>query len=692
MRLALDTETSGLSLLHGCRPFFVSTCDEIGNTDANWEWDICPKTRNALVTKKQVKQIDEIVNDAECVILHNAKFDLHALQLIGVRLPPWEKIHDTLAMSHVLDSAEPHGLKPLAAKYCEFPISDEQDLQKACVKARHLAGKIGWAIAGPTHPHFKPASKSGGKKNSWPKSDMWLPRQYAIHSRTSTPELYKTLTDEEFSRWLGVCRKYAIGDAVRTMLLYDVFKEWLAEDKLEKVYRMQRAALAPLYAIEKNGFPILPKQLAVQTKLMEEKRAKQETTANKIAERATKQKFNIRSHAKIKNLLYKTWGLPIIKRTKPSKSAPKGNPSSDFETMLRLAFGEYPEAKKPEIKEFLQAYCQYSKFNTATTYLRSYDANRIKRRLYATANNQGTATTRVSFSDPNLQNIGKGGAALGIDDYEIQLFLDALGAENKSLRSVFGPLPGTYWYDLDYSQLQLRIFAFVANEQELIEAFARGWDAHTFVARKIFRLRDDQEPTKLQRRIAKNVNFGFVFGASPRKIEATAGVPGLWDTVISIFPNAHKFMQSVKKQVRNHGHVTTPGGYRLMCDQEHKGVNYIVQGAEGEIVKRAMINTYRYTLQQQRLGKDQFRLLLQVHDELIFQDQAEPFKTKIVDKGDGKTDTLITLRNSRYVQGVRGIMEEAGAYYGMSTPVDAELVTDNWSKSYKIILPPVTAA
>jgi DNA polymerase-1 len=243
---------------------------------------------------------------------------------------------------------------------------------------------------------------------------------------------------------------------------------------------------------------------------------------------------------------------------------------------------------------------------------------------------------------------------------------------------VFGPKKGRVWYCLDYSQLQLRIFAYVAGEKQLIQAFEDGYDAHTYMAMRIFN-KDADDITKLERRIAKNVNFGFIFGASPSKIELTAGVPGLWDTVIRMFPSAHRLMESTKKQVYRTGYVTTPHGYRLYLPEKygkvaaHAGVNYIIQGCEGDIVKNAMINCYKHIRMLQEMYMFDGYMSFQVHDELIFDFPRDIDLSDVDCSGMG----------GHVILNLKALMEKPGSDIGMVTPVDVEYTITNWADTHQ---------
>jgi DNA polymerase-1 len=208
----------------------------------------------------------------------------------------------------------------------------------------------------------------------------------------------------------------------------------------------------------------------------------------------------------------------------------------------------------------------------------------------------------------------------------------------------------------------------------MIEAFNKGWDAHDYTARRIFYLKDDETPSSGQRRIAKNVNFGFIFGASPKKIESTAGQPGLWSVVCEMFPNAHDFIQQQKDLIRMGEPVRTIGGYPLDVPTRfnhwkgthesaaHAAVCYIVQGSEGEIVKRAMRKCDDYLVSSFPAG----RLVMQVHDEISFDMPARFPKT--------------------HARALKTCMEEAALEFGVHAPVNCEITTKLWNECKKVSL------
>lgn len=223
-----------------------------------------------------------------------------------------------------------------------------------------------------------------------------------------------------------------------------------------------------------------------------------------------------------------------------------------------------------------------------------------------------------------------------------------------NLRTVFGPRRGRQWIAIDYSQLQLRIFAFLSQEQSLQDAFDAGWDFHTFVACRIF---NTDNPSDLQRRIAKNVNFALIFGAGQAKVDATAGMPGAYDLFRSQFPSVDRYMSSLIRQTRRTGVVWTAGGYplRIPKDRAYACVNYAVQGTEGDIVKDALHKTHSFIRNDEQYND--VRLILTVHDELLFE-----------------SPTSVQFP----VDPICEIMENAGLALGMTTPVEASLIRKSW--------------
>lgn len=362
--------------------------------------------------------------------------------------------------------------------------------------------------------------------------------------------------------------------------------------------------------------------------------------------------------------------------------------------------------------------------------------------LFASYDEAGTATTRLGCREPNLMNVAKAMNPFEKDFPDVSYYL----SESPSVRGIFGPPAGYFWYPMDYSQLQLRIFAAASQEASLQQAFLDGWDAHDYMAHRIFNLPEGVKPEDAQRRIAKNVNFGFIFGAGEAKIDATAGRPGLYQDVLRLFPNAHKFIERTKEGIRRDGCVYTLGGYPLaiplrsnkwrpdvLAPAAHAGVNYIVQGTEGEIVKLGIALCHKFLycgmsvldlIETCRVGSSNphgstdveifldrhpllrylwllrlvksfdGRIVLQVHDENVFQLPKTVGTSTFAFGGSPLAMHCIGnagLRPLVIPWLLKILMELAGQVYGVVTPVDADLVRKFWNKKEHVDFTPLTS-
>jgi DNA polymerase I-like protein with 3'-5' exonuclease and polymerase domains len=958
--IAIDTETYGLEITD--KPFAISMTDDQFNS-LYWEWDTNPQTRQPIVDPKDIKQINKLLKGCTKFIFHNMPFDVPKLESVGVKLRWRNHSYDTGVLSHLFDNEvhQRHNgkLKPLSFLYCNIPDDDEEDLRHAVSRARLKVKDTGlpWAIA------------DKDKVKDHLAVDYWVPRMVA-----------KILGLPRDHEWWNICGTYAKTDTERTAALYVFFSQkmskWSDSDPRHEILERERRVTEIVTDIKVSGFSFFSK------KAKRSVRAYKESTAKSLSGMRTllnDSSFNVESPKQIAAALYDKFGLPVIKKTK------SGAPSTDKEVREELLERSHlmKNTKSNKVKrEFIQHWNKYKTEITFVKYLSGYIDSDQGNRIYPSLNQTGTVTTRFSSQNPNGQNAKKGDKEQGI----------------RGLRDVFGPQKNRQWFCLDYSQLQLRIFAYLTGEKSMIEAFEAGHDFHGFIASKIFKKEID-EVTKLERRIGKNCfhpdteiltvngwkkiekvnkldwvaeaipssegrnevkikfvnptdiikkqnttgklihfknegidirvtedhrmltwdqpgnikrkgmkdspivssaadtpvsrswsnagwhdgcysvdeidiriaamiqadgsycsnkirfgftkkskikrsqkllnekgveytvkvnkqgvtrfsiskddvknstllltddkvwhpsilglsnvsagilldeikywdanlskgkctmtkyyssikenvdliqalatmngrktrlvktengknvsfslsiknrasskggtvskteieyhdevvcvsvpsgfivvrdggvpiisgncNFGFIFGASPKKIEATAGVAGLWDTVMRMFPSAKRMMEATKKQVKEKGYVTTPHGYRLYCNSPHKGVNYIVQGCEGDIVKTGMVNCDNYLSELQSNGFSGF-ITFQVHDELIFD---FPVQNPI-----HVTKTRTSKDFERIVVGnLKKLMEKPGTDIGMVTPVDIEVTRTDWSEvqDYKLVI------
>lgn len=668
--IGLDTETTGLHLMNGCTAFAIGLYD--GDKSSRYLCDHVPinpltrtRSRKFSGTITSMVQSAMLSSDRELVVMHNAGFDLKALCEAGII--PWDApneesfwtfILDTIMLAHLHCSSDFLGLDTLTRKYLDRGYDSEKTLCTIVNKCRNHVRKHhkDWIIAEDRHIEH-PALRSSGAGLDGTRMDYWLPR--AVLERipeASRPKLPNTLIS-------GVCENYLKDDCRNTWELAALFLGELQDrhnDRLSELLSINKQVEHVVWRMETTGVRVRSQELNAAIDACEHYISLLSENCHRLSG------LEVITDDKLRTLFFETWGVDAVKETK------KGKPSVDAATLLRLHDEAVPDSK--EFK-FLGQYLSLKKYQKKLQFLVGYRDGRVVlpdgnvgTHINPSFKICGTKTTRFSAEKPNLQQVTKASNPYEEDHPDIAKWLKA----SPSMRSCFGPSEGHWWLDCDYSQLQLRIFAAVTAEQEMIDAFDRGWDAHDFVARKIFNVPDSESPSKGQRRIAKNVNFGFIFGASPKKIESTAGIPGLWDTVCELFPNAHAFIEATKEQIRETGVVLTRGDYPLALQQTfsqwsgsfeykaHAGVNYIVQGTEGVIVKRAMKYCHDYFLSEFPQG----RIALQCHDELVFEMPARFPK--------------------KHVWALTDLMEKAASDYGVKAPVDPELCMVRWDKSVKI--------
>lgn len=615
MIIAVDTETTGLDYVHGCRPFIVTAYDE-NEVEHLWQFEVDPFTRKVHYTE-EIFTIREMIND-NTVIYHNTLFDVSMLYLIGVVDSDYlrtGRYEDTLIASHVCANLDLHGLKHLGLKYLDLLDDDERDLKTAVNAARREAKKLGMRRAEEGEPTMPAA------KDSLTGADYWLPAAVAQHQQY-----------EYDHPWHYIAGTYGVNDVIRTLGLWWLFSDVMEEEGLTELYDRRKALLPVVWDMQRRGVTVMPQAMReVHKEYMDLANGYEHMAKTIVGD----PKVNIESHDQLREILYTTLELPINHWT------PKHRPATHATALMEAM--ESPDSPQ-EARDFLLNVLLAKKHRKAARDLESYQKHAIGNMLFYNLNITGTQTTRFSSSYPNTQNISKG-------ENPLQDFIE----NPLTMRRVFGPAEGRVWYAIDYAQLQLFIFAYLADERTLIDALERGMDAHDFVARKIFGIDDDNTPSKGQRRIAKNVNFGFIFGASPKRIEQTAGRPGLWDHVTRIFPSAHEYIKETIKAVKEDGFVELLDGYRLSVpkDAPYSAVNYEVQGTEGRIVQEAMISVDDYLREHY---PDAF-ITLMIHDELVI-------------------DAPIDMP-PHHVATIQQLMADAGNAFDMQLSTSCDLITDN---------------
>jgi len=392
--------------------------------------------------------------------------------------------------------------------------------------------------------------------------------------------------------------EYAAEDADITLRVRDALAPQIgASDTLTFVYRRIELPVAQiLFRMERAGVLLDRNLLAVQSGELGRKMLELEQRAYQEAG----QPFNLGSPKQIGDILFAQKGLPVLKKT------PGGAPSTDEETLEQLAL-DHPIARA------ILDYRGLAKLKSTYTDKLPQMIDPATGRVH-TSYSQATAVTgRLASSDPNLQNI------------------PARTAEGRRIREAFIAPPGHVLVSADYSQIELRIMAHLSDDAGLLKAFAEDRDIHTATAAEVFGV-PLAEVSSDQRRMAKVINFGLIYGmsafglASQLNLERAAAQAYI-DRYFARYPGVADYMQRTREAARSQGYVETVFGRRLYLPEinarnpqrrqgaERAAINAPMQGTAADLIKLAMIAVQDW-LDREKLAS---RLLLQVHDELILE-------------------------------------------------------------------------
>ncbi|MBR1471514.1 MAG: DNA polymerase I, partial [Lachnospiraceae bacterium] len=385
------------------------------------------------------------------------------------------------------------------------------------------------------------------------------------------------------------------GEVSQLLPLYDVLMDELQNTGMEKLYREMELPLSyVLYRMEQEG--IRADAAALKT-YGGELQAQLDVLERKIYD-AAGERFNINSPKQLAEILFEKMKLPGGKKTKTGYS-------TSAEVLEKLA----PEV--PFVRDILE-YRTYAKLkSTYADGLAAYIA--ADGRIHTRFNQTITATGRLSSTEPNLQNIP---------------MRTELG---RKIRRVFTPKAGYIFADADYSQIELRILASLAGDMELIEAYKGGKDIHRITASKVFHV-PFEEVTDLQRRNAKAVNFGIVYGISSFGLSQDLSISRqeakeYIEQYFATYPGIKAYLEKVKSEAKEKGYSVTAFGRRRPIPElkssnfmqrqfgERVAMNAPIQGTAADVMKIAMLRVY------DRLVKEglRARLLLQIHDELLIE-------------------------------------------------------------------------
>jgi len=405
---------------------------------------------------------------------------------------------------------------------------------------------------------------------------------------------------------------YAAEDADITLQLHHaLWPQLQAVPELEKVYTELEMPLLPaINRLERNGVNIDIWMLQQQSDELGHKLDALEQQAFDIAG----EEFNLGSPKQLGAILYEKLELPILKKT------PKGQPSTAESVLQELADDGY------DLPQVIMHYRSLSKLKSTYTDRLPEQVNRTTGRVHTSYHQAVTATGRLSSSDPNLQNI------------------PIRSEEGRRIREAFIPPEGYTLLAADYSQIELRIMAHLSQDEGLLKAFSAGEDIHRHTAAEIFNVSLDDVTTD-QRRSAKAINFGLIYGMSAHGLSKQLGIErhqaaDYMTTYFERYPGVKQYMDSTRDQAKLDGYVETLFGRRLFLPEitssngmrrqyaERTAINAPMQGTAADIIKRAMINIYHWLKSEDSA----VRMIMQVHDELVFEvplDQIDATKEKV---------------------------------------------------------------
>jgi len=418
---------------------------------------------------------------------------------------------------------------------------------------------------------------------------------------------------------------YAAEDADITLRLHQALSTQLAEQgELGQVFTEIEKPLIPVLSkIERNGALVNTELLGQQSIELAERLVQLEREAFDLAGK----EFNLGSPKQLQQILFDELKLPVLKKT------PKGAPSTAEEVLQELAL-DYP------LPKLILEHRSLSKLKSTYTDKLPLMVNKATKRIHTSYHQAVTATGRLSSSDPNLQNI------------------PVRNAEGRRIRQAFVAPEGYTLVAADYSQIELRIMAHLSQDKGLLNAFAHGDDVHKATAAEVFKVSLENVSAE-QRRRAKAINFGLIYGMSAFGLAKQLGVgrndaQQYIDHYFETYPGVQHYMDDIREKAREQGYVETLFGRRLYLPEinarngmrrqaaERTAINAPMQGTAADIIKRAMVQVDHWLAD----GEFDARMIMQVHDELVFEvrsDQLEAFKAEVVERMAAAADLDVPL-------------------------------------------------
>ena len=587
-------------------------------------YDLATIRKNAPVDfvpeRNLVREVD---NDALYALFHRLEFT-RLIARYGLHVPqeapkPQEKIEAVCTCEAVTDAARAREIATRLSKERYVNLAVSEDLSKIAVQLEDagflfsgeavldndfMSTIFGESVKKVTHD-CKPLMRTLLERG-FPADGFIFDTALAAYDLDATRGDYKL--DDVFSQYCGAQIGYAdearigkeaaeqaalLAQSAAVAALYALLPGKLRECGMEKLYyEIELPLCAVLARMETRGVLVNQMALVAFGNMLEVGIQKDQADIFRYAG----QEFNINSPKQLGEVLFERLGLPPVKKTKSGYS-------TNAEVLEKL------KSRHPIVEAILD-------YRTLTKLKSTYADGLVKEiaddgRIHTTFQNMVTATGRLSSTEPNLQNIP---------------VRTELGSE---IRKMFVPKDGWVFVDADYSQIELRVLAHIANDAHMQAAFTSGMDIHTATAAQVFHVAPE-DVTPLMRRHAKAVNFGIVYGISEFSLAEDIGVTrkeakAYIENYLQNYAGVREYMKYIVAQAKQDGFVTTMFGRRRNLPElkssnfnirsfgERVALNTPIQGTAADIIKLAMIHVDK-ALREQKL---QARLVLQVHDELI---------------------------------------------------------------------------
>ncbi|SUO93491.1 DNA polymerase I [Suttonella ornithocola] len=573
----------------------------------NYQTITSKDTLNALIEK--LTTLPGFAIDTETNSL-----DYMTAKLVGISIAPTSGEAYYLPLAHQLTQNLPYQETLDALR----PILENEKITKIGQHLkydRHILARHGIELRG----HIEDTMLMSYCYNSTAtRHNMDALADYYLNQTTTTFEDIagkgaKQLTFDQIE--LSTASQYACEDADITLQLREYFADRLAEHPtLEHLYKnIEIPVSTVLYHMEHQGVKIDAKQLAKQSQEIETTLAHLEQQAYELAGET----FNLSSPKQLQEILFDKLKLPIINKT------PKGQPSTNEDTLETLA-----KTHQAELPKIILEHRSLAKLKSTYTDKLPELINPHTGRIHTSYHQAITSTGRLSSSDPNLQNI------------------PIRTAEGRRIRQAFIAEKSNKILAADYSQIELRIMAHLSNDKGLVKAFEQGKDIHAATAAEIFG-GDPDNIDRNHRRNAKAINFGLIYGMSAFGLARQLGIARseaaeYIELYFARYPKVREYMETARENAREKGYVETLLGRRLYIPDIHSknpqrrnaaerlAINAPMQGSAADIIKLAMIdidNTYSQ--------HPDCQLIMQVHDELVFEvhaEKAESYRQQIIDK------------------------------------------------------------